>query len=230
MRWSGRCAMACGGPKSCWSRRSSSSTPSWPTPGFLYDGSEERRSNYTLEGGDVHYLRPDLLVLGLQRAQLAGGARRAVRYGLRAGPGHGRDRRGHAEGADGDPPRHGLHPGGPRAVRRFAALFPGPRAARRAPPAQGRGRRARAARLLHRAARGGARARAGHGRRRSSHQPGAGAVELRLQFPRGAAQARSSATGGTTRRSASCSAPASGSCRRSISWHSTTGPRPSTEP
>jgi arginine deiminase len=32
--------------------------------GLLYDGSEERRSNYTLEGGDVHYVRPDLLVLG----------------------------------------------------------------------------------------------------------------------------------------------------------------------
>jgi arginine deiminase len=31
---------------------------------MLYDGSEERRSNYTLEGGDVHYLRPDLLVVG----------------------------------------------------------------------------------------------------------------------------------------------------------------------
>src|SRR5574341_656048 len=32
--------------------------------GVLYDGSEEKRSNYTLEGGDVHPLRPDLLVLG----------------------------------------------------------------------------------------------------------------------------------------------------------------------
>ncbi|HXF96597.1 MAG TPA: arginine deiminase family protein [Gemmatimonadales bacterium] len=32
--------------------------------GILYDGSEERRNNYTLEGGDVHPLRPDLLVLG----------------------------------------------------------------------------------------------------------------------------------------------------------------------
>src|SRR5688572_30587631 len=32
--------------------------------GLLYDGSEERRTNYTLEGGDVHPLRPDLLVLG----------------------------------------------------------------------------------------------------------------------------------------------------------------------
>src|SRR2546426_951794 len=32
--------------------------------GILYDGSEEKRSNYTLEGGDVHPIRPDLLVLG----------------------------------------------------------------------------------------------------------------------------------------------------------------------
>ncbi|HUL70025.1 MAG TPA: arginine deiminase family protein [Gemmatimonadales bacterium] len=32
--------------------------------GILYDGSEERRNNYTLEGGDVHVLRPDLLVCG----------------------------------------------------------------------------------------------------------------------------------------------------------------------
>jgi len=38
--------------------------PELANGGFLYDGSEERRSNYTLEGGDVHYLRPDLLVLG----------------------------------------------------------------------------------------------------------------------------------------------------------------------
>ncbi len=32
--------------------------------GILYDGSEEKRNNYTLEGGDVHPLRPDLVVLG----------------------------------------------------------------------------------------------------------------------------------------------------------------------
>src|SRR5574341_1388253 len=32
--------------------------------GIIYDGSEERRHTYTLEGGDVHPLRPDLLVLG----------------------------------------------------------------------------------------------------------------------------------------------------------------------
>ena len=38
--------------------------PELENAGLLYDGSEERRGNYTLEGGDVHYLRPDLLVLG----------------------------------------------------------------------------------------------------------------------------------------------------------------------
>jgi arginine deiminase len=32
--------------------------------GILYDGSDERRNTYTLEGGDVHVLRPDLLVVG----------------------------------------------------------------------------------------------------------------------------------------------------------------------
>ncbi len=38
--------------------------PELENSGLLYDGSEEKRSNYTLEGGDVHYLRPDLLVVG----------------------------------------------------------------------------------------------------------------------------------------------------------------------
>lgn len=32
--------------------------------GILYDGASERRVNYTLEGGDVHPLRRDLVVLG----------------------------------------------------------------------------------------------------------------------------------------------------------------------
>ena len=32
--------------------------------GILYDGSDEKRINYTLEGGDVHPIRPDLLVVG----------------------------------------------------------------------------------------------------------------------------------------------------------------------
>jgi len=32
--------------------------------GLLYDGASERRVNYTLEGGDVHPLRRDLVVLG----------------------------------------------------------------------------------------------------------------------------------------------------------------------
>lgn len=38
--------------------------PKLQNAGLLYDGSEERRSNYTLEGGDVHLLRPGLLVVG----------------------------------------------------------------------------------------------------------------------------------------------------------------------
>lgn len=38
--------------------------PKFENAGILYDGSEEKRLNYTLEGGDVHPLRPDLLVLG----------------------------------------------------------------------------------------------------------------------------------------------------------------------
>jgi arginine deiminase len=32
--------------------------------GLLYDGASERRVNYTLEGGDVHQLRRDLVVMG----------------------------------------------------------------------------------------------------------------------------------------------------------------------
>jgi len=38
--------------------------PRLENAGILYDGSEEKRTNYTLEGGDVHPIRPDLLVLG----------------------------------------------------------------------------------------------------------------------------------------------------------------------
>lgn len=38
--------------------------PELSNAGILYDGSDERRNNYTLEGGDVHQLRPDLLVVG----------------------------------------------------------------------------------------------------------------------------------------------------------------------
>lgn len=38
--------------------------PAMANAGILYDGSEERRSDFTLEGGDVHPLRRDLLVLG----------------------------------------------------------------------------------------------------------------------------------------------------------------------
>jgi arginine deiminase len=38
--------------------------PTLANAGILYDGSEERRMNYTVEGGDVHPVREDLLILG----------------------------------------------------------------------------------------------------------------------------------------------------------------------
>ncbi len=38
--------------------------PELASDGILYDGSAERRVNYTVEGGDVHPLRRDLVVLG----------------------------------------------------------------------------------------------------------------------------------------------------------------------
>jgi arginine deiminase len=38
--------------------------PAFENAGLLYDGSDEKRPNYTLEGGDVHPLRPDLVVMG----------------------------------------------------------------------------------------------------------------------------------------------------------------------
>jgi arginine deiminase len=40
--------------------------------GFVYDGSEERRANYTLEGGDVHVLREDLLLVGFSERSSPG--------------------------------------------------------------------------------------------------------------------------------------------------------------
>jgi len=39
--------------------------PALGNRGTIYDGSEERRAGYTLEGGDLHVLRHDLIVMGL---------------------------------------------------------------------------------------------------------------------------------------------------------------------
>ncbi len=78
---------------------------------MLYDGSEEKRGNYTLEGGDVHPLRPDLVVLGFTERSSPGRPRSAVRSAVRALRRHGRDRGRAAQGAHGDPPRHDLHAG-----------------------------------------------------------------------------------------------------------------------
>jgi arginine deiminase len=46
--------------------------PGLRNDGLIYDGSEERRAGYTIEGGDVHILRPDLLVLGLSERSSPG--------------------------------------------------------------------------------------------------------------------------------------------------------------
>ncbi|HLU26497.1 MAG TPA: arginine deiminase family protein, partial [Longimicrobiales bacterium] len=40
--------------------------------GLIYDGSEERRADYTVEGGDIHVLRPDLVVMGLSERSSPG--------------------------------------------------------------------------------------------------------------------------------------------------------------
>lgn len=40
--------------------------------GVIYDGSEERRAGYTIEGGDVHVLRPDLIAIGLSERSTPG--------------------------------------------------------------------------------------------------------------------------------------------------------------
>src|SRR5690606_5041113 len=39
---------------------------------LIYDGSEERRAGYTLEGGDLHVLRPDLVMMGLSERSSPG--------------------------------------------------------------------------------------------------------------------------------------------------------------
>ncbi len=39
--------------------------PSLANRGLLYDGTREKRDHYTLEGGDIHRLRNDVLLLGL---------------------------------------------------------------------------------------------------------------------------------------------------------------------
>lgn len=40
--------------------------------GLVYDGSEERRAGYTIEGGDVHVLRPDLVIIGMSERSSPG--------------------------------------------------------------------------------------------------------------------------------------------------------------
>ncbi|MGK7312184.1 MAG: arginine deiminase family protein [Candidatus Longimicrobiales bacterium M2_2A_002] len=41
--------------------------PALQGTGIIYDGSEERRSGYTIEGGDVHIVRPDTAIIGVSQ-------------------------------------------------------------------------------------------------------------------------------------------------------------------
>lgn len=55
--------------------------------GLIYDGSEERRTGFTIEGGDVHVLRPDLALMGLSQRSSPGAfdviADQLVKRGIR---------------------------------------------------------------------------------------------------------------------------------------------------
>jgi arginine deiminase len=46
--------------------------PMLQNSGLIYDGSEERRAGYTVEGGDVHILRHDLVVMGMSERSSPG--------------------------------------------------------------------------------------------------------------------------------------------------------------
>jgi arginine deiminase len=46
--------------------------PELRNSGLIYDGTEERRSGYTIEGGDVHVLRPDTVVMGMSQRSSPG--------------------------------------------------------------------------------------------------------------------------------------------------------------
>ena len=97
--------------------------------GILYDGAAERRHNYTLEGGDVHPLRHDTVIIGFSERSspaaidyLASRLFEETQIDERH---RGRD----AEGEHGDPSRHDLHAGRPGSVRRISAALHRPRAA-----------------------------------------------------------------------------------------------------
>ena len=46
--------------------------PKLANSGLIYDGSEERRAGYTMEGGDVHMIRPDTVIIGMSQRSSPG--------------------------------------------------------------------------------------------------------------------------------------------------------------
>ena len=98
--------------------------PDFANAGILYDGSSERRLNYTLEGGDVHPLRDDLVVIGFSERSSPAAIDQLASTVLRE------DARSTdiivvvmPKEHDGDPSRHDLHAGRSRAVRRLSAAL-----------------------------------------------------------------------------------------------------------
>lgn len=53
--------------------------PLLATAGLLYDGTQERRLNTSIEGGDVHVVRGDLVIVGLSERTSASGVDRLAR-------------------------------------------------------------------------------------------------------------------------------------------------------
>jgi arginine deiminase len=158
--------------------------PALANAGILYDGSEERRSNYTLEGGDVHVLREDVLLLGFSERSSTAALDRLSEVLFAQGT---------VEAVV-----VVVMPKAPTAIhldmifsqldRELGIVYPPFFVGADSRPAapSGRGRDSRDAQSLRRAARGPAAARAGLRRRIASPHPGPGAMELGLQFPGGA--------------------------------------------
>ena len=91
--------------------------PTLANAGILYDGSAERRLNYTVEGGDVHPLRPDLLMIGFSERSSPAAIDALTSLVFAKTGDHRRNRGSHAQGKQRYPSGHDLHTGGPGAMR-----------------------------------------------------------------------------------------------------------------
>ena len=158
--------------------------PELANAGILYDGFEERRSNHTLEGGDVHVLREDLLLVGFSERSSPAALDRLADVAFERTARDRHDRGADAPAPDRDPPRHAVHPSRPRPLRGLSAHVHRPGAAHHPAPEEGPEDRPGAERHLRRPEAGGPPAPADPDRGRAPDHPGAGAVGQRLQLLR----------------------------------------------